>query len=653
MSRWSNRMNGTKPGLFTAMAAVLLGAALAGAAGAKEYRVQSPDGNLAVTVRTEPSLSLSVALRGATVIPPSPLGITLEKSGRFPEGFRCLGEHRAVVDETYDIPVGKRLRCRNHANELTLDFTHDQEARISLIVRAYDEGVAYRYRVDGEGPDTAAAEEPSGFRLPPDSAAWVAPYTPYYEELYERRENWTGMEGAVQVPALFRTPDGAWVLITEAAVDGTYAGSRLTVRDAATGLLGFRADGASTSGRPWLTPWRVAMVGSSLKPLVESTLINNLNPPSRIADTSWIQPGAGLFPWLTNANHNNQDPARMKQFVDQAAEMGLRWIEFDNALALGNQQADPPEKWMAVPWIAEVAVYANSKGISVYGWDHIRHLDTPEKRAHILDWLAAKGFKGIKVDFLNSDSQAMYRFREEVARDCADRKLMLSYHGDVTPRGMQRTWPNIATHEGVRGEEYYPFTDKGPSPAHNVNLVFTRNIPGSMDYTPTTFDLAGFPPGNRKTTSAHEIALAVVFESGWQVLGLNPESVRGPAAPGVDFLRHLPSAWDETLFLGGAPDEYAVLARRQGDAWWIAGINAGASRPITLDLGFLPGPVPAELYTDDPQQGPDTPPLETKVVRREITLDPARPLEIVLPANGGFGIRRLVMPATTTAAGHP
>ncbi len=249
------------------------------------------------------------------------------------------------------------------------------------------------------------------------------------------------------------------------------------------------------------------------------------------------------------------------------------------------------------------------------------------------------------MDFLNSDSQARYQFRGEIAKDWADRKLMLSYHGDITPRGMQRTWPNIATHEGVEGEEYYLFTNHGPSPAYNVNLVFTRNIPGSMDYTPTSFDLAGFPPGNRKSTNAHEIALAVVFESGWQVLGLDPESVRGPAAPGVEFLRNLPSVWDEIRLLDGAPDEFAVIARRNGGAWWIAGINAATSRTLNLDLNFLNRPCRAEFYADDPQQAADTAPLATKVVRKEVDLDPAKPLTISLPANGGFGIRMMAQAA--------
>lgn len=609
-----------------------------GHANAEDHQLPSPDGRLMVTIHTAPTLSISAAVGEVAAIPPSPLGINLEKTGRFPEGFRVTGHQRKLIDETYYMPVGKHARNRNHANEMTLDFANEAEERVSLIVRAYNEGFAYRYRIDGGGPDTAAEDETSGIRLPPASTAWVASYSPYYENLYQRVDKWTGITEAIQMPALFKTPEGVWVLVTEAAAGSDFSGSRLVVRDAASGLLGFRGDGTSTSPRPWLTPWRVVMAGRSLKPIVESNLVLHLSPPSRIADTGWIKPGAGIFPWLTGANTNNMDPNRLKQFIDQAAELGLQWIEFDQALALGNQQADPPEKWMAVPWIPEVMAHAKEKGISVYGWDHIRNLDTPEKRAHILDWLAAKGFKGIKVDFLNSDTQAMNRFREDVARDCAERKLMLSYHGDSAPRGLQRTWPNIATHEAVRGEEYYPFTDKGPTPEHNVNLVFTRNIVGSMDYTPTTFDLPGYGAGNRKTTSTHEIALALVFESGWQVLGLNPESVRGPAAPGVEFLRNLPSAWDETRFLTGAPDECAVIARRKDNKWWIAGINASAPRKLTLDLGFLTENAAAWLYTDDPGQKSGTPPLETKILRREIRIDPSQPFEIALPPNGGFAI---------------
>ncbi|MCX6865781.1 MAG: glycoside hydrolase family 97 catalytic domain-containing protein [Verrucomicrobia bacterium] len=171
-------------------------------------------------------------------------------------------------------------------------------------------------------------------------------------------------------------------------------------------------------------------------------------------------------------------------------------LEFDNALALATPYGGPPEKWMDTPWFPQLTAYAAGKKIAVYGWDHMCNLDTPEKRRTQLDWYVAKGFKGIKVDFLDSDVQARYRLREDLARDCAARHLLISYHGDITPRGMQRTWPNIATHEGVLAEEFYlGFGPFAPSPAYNVNLVFTRNVAGSMDYTriaadPLTVDAA-------------------------------------------------------------------------------------------------------------------------------------------------------------------
>jgi alpha-glucosidase len=614
------------------------------AANDASWSVTSPDGSLTVQVVDAPSLAVSVARNGLTVIAPSPVGIRLQRGGTLPGSLKPLAARHAKIDETYPMVTGKRSQCRNHANELTLDFGTDKAATFSLIVRACNDGVAYRYHLAGAGEATVPVDdvvlgEASGFRLPPAAKAWFASYSYCYESNYTARPNWSGFPGDIQVPALFQTPANHWVLLTEAAVDGTYAGARLHIAEAASGLLHFRLEGQPALTLPWSSPWRVAMIGDSLKPLVESTLVNDLSPPSKIADTGWIQPGAASFPWLTGTDTNNTSLARMSQFVDLAAAMGWPWIEFDNALALGNQTADPPEKWMACAWIPELVTYAKGKGVAVYGWDHWKNLDTPAKRGHVLGWLAAKGFKGIKVDFLDSDSQALYRFRDDIARACAEHKLMLSYHGDVTPRGLQRTWPNIASHEGVKGEEYYLFSDDPPGPAANVNLVFTRNIPGSMDYTPAAFDLPGGKRSPRRTSNAHEMALALVFESGWQGLGLNPESAKGPAVQALGFLKNLPGAWDDIRFLDGLPGEFAVIARRKGQHWWIAGINAATPRSLSLTLDFLkPGTHAASLYQDDPATA-QAPPLQTRVALSPVTLDPSKPLTLTLPANGGFGIR--------------
>ena len=609
----------------------------------KTWSIASPDGKLVVTVADQPSLSFSAMLDGQAAIPASPLGITLEKAGNFPVGFKFLGKSQAVIDETYAMPVGKRRQCRNQANELTLDFGNDQGARISLIVRAYDEGLAYRYRINGEGTDTVAPDEASGLCLPPGSAVWFAPYSACYESIYARQEKWTEFKGPIQVPLLFKTPAGIWGLATEAAVEGTHAGAGLWVRDGAAGLLRYSCDGKSTATLPWSMPWRVTMLGNTLKPLVESTMINSLNPPSKIADTSWIKPGATIFPWGCEPLTSNGSLERMKQYIDLAAAEKWPWLEFETSLALfpdPGAWGKDPKLWMGSPYFRQVTDYAKSKNILVYGWDCIWNLNTPEKQKALLDWHVENGFAGIKIDFMNSDQQTMYRLREELAQACAERKLLVSYHGDITPRGMARTWPNIATHEGVKGEEFYLAMvgggAQGPTPKYNVNLVFTRNIPGSMDYTPVSLDPAALGPAARKTTTAHEMALPVVFESGWMCLSVTPEAAKKhPEA--MAFLKCVPTVWDDTRFLAGAPDEFAVVARRQGNDWWIAGINAGTAREVTVKLDFLKaGNYPVTLYRD---AGTDPDPMKTRVMAEPIELDAAKPLVIPVPANGGFGFK--------------
>jgi hypothetical protein len=405
------------------------------------------------------------------------------------------------------------------------------------------------------------------------------------------------------------------------------------------GRMLFQLTGTPTSALPWNTPWRVAMVADSLAPLVESTLINNLNPPAAIADTSWIKPGMTSFPWGCEPLTSNGSLERMKQYIDLAAAEKWLWLEFDTSLALfpdPGQWGKDPKLWMGSPYFRQVTDYAKSKGILVYGWDCIWNLNTPEKQKALLDWHVENGFAGIKIDFMNSDKQTMYRLREELAQACAKRKLLVSYHGDITPRGMARTWPNIATHEGVKGEEYYLQMVSGckspdPSPTYNVNLVFTRNIPGSMDYTPTSLE-----PSQRATTVAHEMALPVVFESGWQCLCISPEAAKKHPEV-MAFLKGVPSAWDDTRLIAGHPGQFAVVARRQGNDWWIAGINAGTAREVTVKLDFLKaGNYPVTLYRD---AGTDPDPMKTRVMAEPIELDTAKPLVIPVPANGGFGFK--------------
>ena len=644
------------------------------ARGGNQWNVSSPNGNLTVMVEmkdadgratTTPSLYYRVVRHGREVLPTAPLGITLKRLGQFRTNLRFLGKSANTLDERYTMPVGKRSECRNRANELTLSFTNESDARMSLIFRAYDDGVAYRYQFHGTGKDTVIGEM-SAFHVPAGSKGWFARYAyPNYEWYYDFHKNLAGIDFDVAVPALFRMPNDQWIYVTEAAVDGTYAGAHLRFMD--SGILAFRLPEQPSSVLPWRTPWRVAIIGDNLGTLVESTLVANLSPPCEIADTSWIKPGVDVIPWMTGPSTNNMSFERMKQFVDLASEMGWSWIEFDNALAMGNQGGDKPDRWMTLRWIPELVKYATGKGVSVYGWDHWRNLDTPEKRERILGYFVKHGFQGIKVDFLDSDSQERFQFRDTMARECATRKLMLSFHGDTLPRGQQRRSPNIVTLEGVKGEEYYLF-GQGPTPAYNVNLVFTRNITGSMDSCPSGFELRGTPFARRTTSNAHEMALAVLFESGWQSMSVSPESMKdNPAKP---FLKNIPSAWDDIRFIDGYPGEFAVLARRKGTDWWVVGINAGKAREVSIPLNFLKlGSYTAKLYHDAPvlvndrelhgklalpkreivrrefdipaNEVKNLPPeaFQTKIAVDDLVVDSESPLRISMPVNGGFGVK--------------
>ena len=306
------------------------------------------------------------------------------------------------------------------------------------------------------------------------------------------------------------------------------------------------------------------------------------------------------------------------------SEGGWEWIEFDTALIDGSNRGT--DTWMTTPWVPDLIRYADSKGVNVYGWDHWKNLDTPEKRDKIFGLFNKLGIKGINIDFLNSDSQEKFKFRDDAARDCLRHKLMLSFHGATIPRGQQRRWPHIAAWEAVHGAEWYMSWSSNPNPpSHNCTLPFTRNVLGSMDYTPVTFSTE-----RRGTTDAHELALSVIFESGWQCLADSPESyAKSPAAP---FLRQVPAAWDDIHFIDGYPGKFVCLARRKGRDWFLAAINAAQPRRLTVPLDFLePHDYSVKLYKDSADG--------KSITVEQLTVNPTKPLQIPLPPNGGLAVR--------------
>lgn len=596
------------------------------------WTVSSPDKSLTVVIAQQRlnspymqqnNLYYKVELNDHQALPFAPLGFIMGSDhGNFVSDLTFVGEKNSTVNEIYSVLSGKKKIHQNHANQKTLIFKNNLGTEMHLVFRACDDGIAWRYHIPGSGP-AQILNERSAFRLPANSVGWLLKYTPNYEGYYDKTNADDITPRQFCFPALFHTPAGIWVLCTEAAVYGDYAGSHLLGSLAAPAILSVEIPQRLGWKLPWSTPWRVAIVSDTLAPIVESVIVENLNPACELKDTGWIEPGVSTFPWWSDPFVNGK-PERLKQFIDFAADMGFEWLEFDVALIGAKNNAN--RRWMTADWVGDVVRYAADKGVSVYGWDSWKNLDSDKKREKLLSLYNQIGLKGIKIDYLDSDRQQMFQFRDAAVQSCAKHKLMVSFHGATIPRGQQRRWPHIMTWEGVIGSEYYQQWGKTPpTPQHNCTLPFTRNAVGPMDYTPTVFSAE-----RKQTTNAHELALSVIFESGWQNIADKPESIAASGAK--PFLKNLPNTWDDTHFIAGQPGEFVCLARRKANDWYIAAINAEQPRTVKIPLDFLKeGIYSAALYCDDDHA--------KAIAIKDISFNTNEPLEISVPPNGGFCLK--------------
>jgi alpha-glucosidase len=585
------------------------------------WDVSSPDKKVKVTVtEKDKGLTWSVAYSKTSAIESSPLGIVRDDQ-QFSAGLKFLSKNTTSIDEMYTLSVGKKLQTRNQANELTLTFENENKKLVQVIFRAYNDGMAYRYNFpETDNTSHKILREESGFTVPKTAKAWIQPYDlnsrkkPCYEAFYENgiaigtpSPNPAGWA----FPALFNNGN-LWMLITEAALDETYPGTHLedksgngvyTIRFPEKEEVTSDAGSEPISTLPWRTPWRAVVIGPSLATIQETTLVQNLNPPSVIKDVSWIKPGRSSWSWWS-AGGTTRDYEVQKAYIDFNADMKWEYVLID---------AGWPE--MKNGKMEDLVKYATSKNVGIVLWYHSgmgREKDTlsyanlmafPEARKKEFEKIAQWGVKGVKVDFFDSDKQPVIKRYYDILRDATANKIMVNFHGSTLPRGWERTYPNIVSMEAVKGAEgagRQEFCDRAP--IHNTILPFTRNAVGSMDYTPVTF--SNKREAKRQTTFGHELALAIVFESGAFHFADNMKSYQSlPDAP-KNFLREVPTVWDETKFISGIPGQYCVVARRKGNSWYIAGINGqNTEQEVTLDLPFLKKETTLQLITDGKEWG--------------------------------------------------
>ncbi|RMI46225.1 glycoside hydrolase family 97 protein [Streptomyces triticirhizae] len=598
--------------LVIAVAAGALQTSPAHGAAPETWTVSGPAGPSGVSAEVtldEGALSFSVASGDSTVLSPAPIGIETDDADLTRDLEFAQREDRTVT-ESYAMTTGKSARPETTYTETTLSFTGENGAALDIVVRASDTGAAYRYVLPGSGTVTVNGEA-STWSVPADADAWLVP------EHAEDQGRWlpttagAAPSGDYAVPALFEV-DGTYALLAETDLDGRYAGARLTHEEGSATYTTTLEGDPVTAELPLATPWRTAAIGD-LATVTESSVVDDLAPPSRIEDTSWIEPGTVAWSWLTE-HSSPGDPDRQREYIDFAQRNGWDYVLID-------------EGWDPA-WVPEVVDHARERGVGVILWFHSDDLDTAEERAEWLPLVRSWGVAGLKVDFAFEFVQPTLQWYDAILAETAEHELMVNFHGSGTLRGTQRTWPHVMTSEAVFGAE-----QQQNRAALNTILPFTRNVVSSMDFTPVTFSIA-----NRDTTDAHELATALVFESGWQHLADNPESYQlRPEALRV--LNQLPTAWDETRLLGGQPGQDAYLARRGGDTWYVGGIRSGSATTFETPLSFLGD---GEWLVETVRDGDGGLVAETSVVTGADTLS------VPVAENGGFAT--VVCPATEGAS---
>jgi alpha-glucosidase len=561
---------------------------------------------------TTGALSLAVSRGGRTVIEPSPVGIVTEQAD-LSQGLRFVHREDRVIDERYRTRAGKRLDRRVRMNESRLSFVTAAGARLDLVVRASPDGVAYRYVLPAGYGDVLG--ETSAFSLPADAKAWLGAYRADNEGQFVQYTAASAPTGAYSPQALFAT-DGGYTLLAESDLTGAYSGARLS-HEQGTGTYRIKlADDRVETEGPLATPWR-AMVTGDLATVTRSTFTDDLAPASKVRDPSWIRPGTALWTWLAGGRPAGQSLAAQKAYVDYAAERGWPYEAVDAGWYFPSDAWDTTDPdWQTNSWMPELVEYARAKGVGIIVWIHQRDLDTAEERGRWLPTLERWGVKGVKIDFMDSEAQATLRWYDAILPETAAHHLLVNFHGSTIPKGMQRTWPHVMTLEGVAGEE-----KRTNTAAHLTTLPFTRNVIGSMDFTPGAFQRVGLRPNS----DAAEVGLSVAYESGLQMFAGTPESYDArPLARA--YFDQVPAAWDDTRLLAGQPGREAVLARRSGDRWFLGGMYAGAARTAEVPLSLGSGRWLVETIRD----GADGLVQDRRVLRGGDTFT------VDVTTNGGF-----------------
>lgn len=582
----------------------------------------SPDGKVAVRIDQDSAERLTYAVRygDVAVLSPSIVGLDLDGQRKPLVGGLTVTEIATrTSDSTYRLVAGKVSTARDHFNEVTVRLAEKDAPgrKLDVIIRAYDDGVALRYRLPQQAglTEMALRQERTRFSFAADFDCWglnLGHFRTSHEGEFD-----PVTAGRIRPSHLYDAPlvcqtaaNGPAFAIAEADLKD-YAGLYLTrPGDGSLGVesvLSPRPDEPKIAVRRPIpadgafSPWRIIMLARHAGALNESNLMTTLNPDPAFKDTSWIKPGKASWDWWNGwrapgaQNDIQANDATVTAFIDQAAAQGLEYMLVDDGWYLnsgGEGSVRPGADLMTVTQglnLPAMIEYGRKKGVGLWLWMHWELLEP--RMETVLAHYARMGIKGIKVDFMDRDDQWMVDFYHRLLTVAAENKLMVDLHGAYHPTGLIRTYPHYLTQEGVLGAEYNKWSSR-ITPTHNVMLAYTRLLLGPMDYTPGGFrhaTPATFEPRFKlpmvQTTRAHGLALYVVYDSPFACVSDSPDAYQGQE--GLDFIRAVPTVWDEVRFVAGEVGQYIALARRKGDIWYVGLINNEAERVVELPLSFL------------------------------------------------------------------
>ena len=644
---------------FFIVMAMLLGSSVASA---ENKQITSPDGKLVVTVADmDGRPSYSVSYDNVLFLKPSPLGM-IANIGDFSSGM-SLEKNVSTnkIDETYELASIKQSKVRYVANEAVFSFTQQGKTIYDVIFRISNNDVAFKYRMypQGETLSCVIKKEATGFAFPDGTTTFLCPQSkpmggfartsPSYETSYTA-DDVAGKNGwgeGYTFPCLFRNGDNGWVLVSETGVNGGYCASRLLGHKGGVYTIGFPQEGeANGNGTvspgialPGETPWRTVTVGKTLAPIVETTVPFDVVKPLYQAKGEYTY-GRGSWSWIIGMDGSTNYKEQLR-YIDFSAAMGYQSVLVD---ALWDKQIGRDK-------IEELAKYGKDKGVALYLWYNSNGYwnDAPQTPRGIMDnaiarrkemkWMQSIGIRGIKVDFFGGDKQMTMQLYEDILSDANEYGLLVIFHGCTLPRGWERMYPNFASSEAVLASENLHFSQGScDHEAFNATLhPFIRNTVGSMDFGGSAlnkyYNADNAPRGSRRVTSdVYALATAVLFQSPVQHFALAPNNLTDAPSWAIDFMKEVPTTWDEVRFIDGYPGKYVILARRHGDKWYIAGVNAQKETlKLKVNLPMFSNGEKVRLFSDDKALQGDV---------KQIEIGKKQELQLAIPCNGGVLITR-------------